>query len=266
MDMNMRPESERKSALQEFNRMSDYYDKYRPDYPEELIKTIISRANLTTDSKVLEIGAGSGKATVQFADFGFEMVCIEPGVDLVKTGKSKFADNKNIDFIASRFEDYPEPSEYFDVIISAQAFHWISQPLGYEKCATALKKGGYLAPFWYLDLSRDVAFDREFVAILNKYDAFVSCMPAKNYDERMKSISSKIVSSGLFSRPEIIHVHSEKIYTADEYFGCLLTTANFADKADDEKHGCREELIQLADKYHGIKRQYTYELYLTQKL
>lgn len=50
--MNMRTEKERQNALQEFNKMSDYYDKYRPDYPEEMINIIINRANLISGSKL----------------------------------------------------------------------------------------------------------------------------------------------------------------------------------------------------------------------
>lgn len=75
---------------QEFNQMLDNYYKYRPDYPEEVIKAIINKANLTIYSKLLEIGAGSGKTTSQFTDFGFEIVCIEPGADFVERGKTKF--------------------------------------------------------------------------------------------------------------------------------------------------------------------------------
>lgn len=265
MNMNMRSESEMQKALEDFNQMSDYYDQYRPDYPDEIINTIIDTAGLTTGSKILEIGAGSGKATGPFAKCGFEMVCVEPGADLVKEGENKFQDNKNIQFILSRFEDYSEPTEYFDTIISAQAFHWISQPTGYEKCANALKKDGYLAVFWHLDLSRDVDLDRELLAILTKYDGFVACMPKKDYGERMESISSKIVSSGLFSKPEIIHVYTEKVFTADEYFRYMLTS-NFAKQPDEAKKACLADLTQLAARYNGIKRRFTFELYLSQKL
>jgi len=69
MDLNMRTEGERKGAVHGYDKLADFYDKYRPDYPEELITTIINRAELAAGSKVLEIGAGSGKATAQFADF-----------------------------------------------------------------------------------------------------------------------------------------------------------------------------------------------------
>jgi Methylase involved in ubiquinone/menaquinone biosynthesis len=260
MNMNMKTESEKQEALVKFNKMADFYDKYRPDYPQELVDTIIDKANLTAGSKLLEIGAGSGKATAQFVDFGFEIVCIEPGNDLAERGNAKLK-NKNVEFIVSSFEDYSEPFEYFDAIISAQAFHWVSQPLGYEKCANTLKTDGYLAPFWHLDLFADSEFDRELWAVINKYNGFVSCMQEKDYRTRVESITSKITASGLFLSPEVIHFYQENNFTADEYYNYMLTGG-----VDGDKQACLEELTQLAEKYNGIKRRFTYELYLAKKL
>ena len=247
-----------------FNQMADYYDRYRPGYPNDIIKTIIERAGLIAGSKLLEIGAGSGKATEQFAEYEFEILCVEPGEDLVTKGNLKFKDKK-IKFIASRFEDFSASPGYYDAIISAQAFHWLAQPEGYEKCARALKNGGYLAPFWNIDITHDNDFDNELTSIVHKYGA-VSCMPESDYIKRMESISSGIAGSGLFMTPEIIHSKWEKIYTVDDYFGYMLTGNVFIQKSDTEKQMCFDELKRLADKYNGIiKREYTCELYLTRR-
>jgi len=265
MDLNMKTEDERRKwALQSSNEMVEYY---MPDYPEELITAIINKTNLTAGSKLLEIGAGSGKATALFADFGFEILCIEPSANMAKKGSERFKD-KNIKYIVSPFEDYSEPPEYFDVIIAAQAFHWISQPIGYEKCSRALKKGGYLALFWNLNLFRDeIDLDRELWAIICKYEGWVSCMQEKDYAARVESITSKIVGSGLFSKPEIMHFYKEYNFTADGYYNYIYKGGGLElDKTNEEKQACLEELTQLADKYNGIKRNFHYELYLTQKL
>ena len=261
MDLNMKTEIERQAALNAVGEFAETYD-YRADYPEELVKIITNKTNLTAGSKLLEIGSGTGKATVQFAGFGFEIVCVEPGIKMIEKAKAKLKD-KNIEFIASRFEDYSAPPEYFDAVISAQAFHWISQPLGYEICSMTLKKGGYLAPFWCIDLFGDSNLDRELWAIIEKYDAYVSCMPEVDYANRMESITSKIVGSSLFSKPEIIHTYLDKNYTADEYSNYLNCDTK---RSDEEKQALHEELLKLADKYNGIQRRYTCELYLTQKI
>jgi len=264
MEMNMRTENERQEALHTFNKMADYYDRYRPDYPEVLIQTIINTARLAAGSKLLEIGAGSGKATAQLADFGFEMVCIEPGADLAERGNERFG-GRSIRFIVSRFEDYQEPPAYFDAIISAQAFHWVSQPVGYEKCANALKPGGCLAIFWHIDVYGETAADQDLVTVLSKYGGFVACMPEKDYAARIESITSKMNASALFSKPELIHFYEDKLFTADEYFGYMMT-GPLAERTDAEKQECCKDLVQLAEKYNGIKRRFTYELYVAWKL
>ena len=264
MDLNMRTESERKGAVHGINGGAETYDN-KPDYPEELVKTIINKVNLTAGSKLLEIGSGTGRATVQFADLGFDLVCIEPGINMIERAKTKLKD-KNIEFIASSFEDYAEPPEYFDAVISAQAWHWVSQPVGFEKCANTLKKGGYLAPFWNLNLfSRDVDLDKELWAIINKYSGWVSCLPEEDYPKRMEMIISNIFGSGLFSKPELIHFYKEHNLTADGYYK-YMSGGGGLKITDAEKQACQEELTQLADKYNGIKRTFHYELYLTQKI
>lgn len=129
-----------------FDEAAKYYDKYRPSYPSELITTLIAKNKLTSGSKILEIGAGSGKATELFVDKGLSVTCIEPGEDLVAEGKRKFK-NKNVKYYTTRFENWNGEKEYYDFVMSAQAFHWVPQPLGYKKCANILKPGKRIGIF-----------------------------------------------------------------------------------------------------------------------
>lgn len=249
-----------------FNQMVDYYDDFRPDYPNEIVNSIINKAKLISGSRLLEIGSGSGKATKQFSEFGFEILCLDPGVDLVSKGNQEFK-GKNIKFVASRFEDYSAPEDYFDAIFSAQAFHWIPQPLGYKKCAELLKKDGYLAVFWNIDIFTDGDMDKELYTILEKYSGFVSCSTEEIYKKRMKSITNGFIDSYLFLKPEIIHSCWEKDYSAKEYFDYLLTSQVFIQNNDEVKKACLKELELFASRYNGIiNRMYTCELYITQKI
>lgn len=55
------------------------YDEARPSYPDQLIEDIIEKARLSPYDRLLEIGAGTGKATIMFVERGFRVHCIEPG-------------------------------------------------------------------------------------------------------------------------------------------------------------------------------------------
>ncbi len=247
-----------------FNQMAEYYDIFRPGYPTEIIHTIVEKARLTPASRVLEIGSGSGKATEQFADYGFEMLCMDPGEDLVQKGNQRFQDTK-ISFVASRFEDYALPSEHFDAIVSAQAFHWVPKPRGYELCSATLKKGGWLMPFWNIEIIHDTELDHELLAILEKYSAFTATMKNDDYGNRVNTKLNEITESGYFRKPEVFQKHWEKTYTADEYFGFVMTGNVFIQNSDSVKSACYHELQTLDAKYNGIKRHYICELYTAQK-
>jgi ubiquinone/menaquinone biosynthesis C-methylase UbiE len=256
---------DRRTESEMFNQMADYYDTFRPSYPVATIQEIITTANLSKASRVLEIGAGSGKATAQFAEVGFEMLCLDPGEDLVKIGNEKFG-SKNIRFVASRFEEYPLPPKYYDAILSAQAFHWVPKPVGLEKCAATLKPNGYLLPFWNIEILDDTPFDKKLLTIIDRYDAFTSTASEANYQKRMESICLEIAESGYFSAPRVVKSPWSRTYTADEYYGYLLTGQFFIQQPPEVKRACYEELVQLAAEYGGITRRFICYLYVSQKL
>ena len=249
-----------------FNHAADYYDKFRPSYPRDIINTFINKANLSEGSKLLEIGAGSGKATELFINKGYEIVCIDPGADLVDMGNKRF-DGENFRFITARFEEYESTPKSFDAIFSAQSFHWVPQPMGYEKCAFALKDKGFLALFWNMYITYDNEVDNELVAISNKYGGFADFLSSENCEKRIDSIATGIKNSGLFSSPSISRSLWQQSYTADDYFGFALTGNFFMQKSDAEKQAAHKELRQLARKHNGvIERPYLCVLYLAQKL
>ena len=80
-----------KKESEMFNQAADIYDKFRPSYPSEIANSLITETGITKGSKLLEIGAGRGKAKELFADKGFEILCLDPGEDLVDIGNRRFA-------------------------------------------------------------------------------------------------------------------------------------------------------------------------------
>lgn len=255
-----------KKESEMFNQTADYYDRYRPSYPRDIIDTIVKEAKIQTGSKLLEIGAGSGKATELFSDRGFDILCIEPGNELVKIGNKRFEGN-TIRFESARFEEYNLSFQSYDVIFSAQAFHWVPQPIGYEKCAYTLKENGFLALFWNMYITYDNEIDNELLEISNKYGGFADFLSEVDCEKRIESITAGIGGSGLFSKPKVFRRLWKQEYTADEYYGFALTGNRFVQQSNEEKYRAHKELEHLANKHKGvIERPYLCVLYLSQKL
>ncbi len=255
-----------KKESEMFNQAADYYDRYRPSYPEDIIDIIIKETKIQKGSRLLEIGAGSGKATELFTGRGFDILCIEPGNELVNIGNKRFEGNA-IRFETARFEEYNLPFQSYNVIFSAQAFRWIPQPIGYEKCAYALKADGFLALFWNMYITYDNKVDNELLEISNKYGGFADFLSEIDCEKRIQSIVTGIGDSGLFSMPKVFRTLWKQEYTADEYYGFALTGNRFVQKSNEEKHRAYIELDNLANKHKGvIERPYLCVLYLSQKL
>ena len=59
-----------------FGEVAELYDEVRPSYPAELVEDVIALAPLDGDApRALEVGAGTGKATVLFAQRGLSDPC-----------------------------------------------------------------------------------------------------------------------------------------------------------------------------------------------
>lgn len=124
------------------------YDKARPDYPKELFDDIFNYVSLSKSSTVLEIGIGTGQATLPLLNKGCDVTAVELGDKLAKYCSQKFARFDNFNIINSDFLEADFPQMSFDLIYSATAFHWIPKDKGYEKIKSYLKPDGAIALFW----------------------------------------------------------------------------------------------------------------------
>lgn len=141
-----------KKASQSFDSIPNDYDTYRPGYPQELVDSIVKQTNMPQNGKILEIGSGTGKATRGFAERCFSIYCIEPGANLAAVAARNLRAYPGVQFEICRFEDWPETVTGFDLAISAQAFHWVPNKIGYAKVSHVLKPNGYMALFWNMHL------------------------------------------------------------------------------------------------------------------
>ncbi len=131
-----------------FNQAAKMYDETRPSYPDEVIDWIINKTNISTDAKLLEIGAGTGQATSKFAERGYAVHCIEMGENLADVLIQKLG-HYDVRVDVCPFEKWvPEKNFRTPLIFCATAFHWIDKSIKYKKCYELLDQDGYLVLIW----------------------------------------------------------------------------------------------------------------------
>jgi SAM-dependent methyltransferase len=136
-----------RSARTTFDGVAETYDRARPGYSEQLFEDVIALSGMPQEGRILEVGCGSGQATLPFARRGYAMLCVELGADLAALARENCRPYPQVEILHTSFEDWPLERDAFDLLISAQAWHWIPPQIGYAKAAAALKDtGSLLAP------------------------------------------------------------------------------------------------------------------------
>jgi SAM-dependent methyltransferase len=130
-----------------FGSVATQYHRARPSYPAAMVGDVVDYAGAHPGSPVLEVGAGTGKATALFAARGLRITAIEPSQDMAAVASTDPA-TAGVDFVIDTFENAPLASHHFQLIFSAQAWHWVEPLTGERIAAAALAPAGALACFW----------------------------------------------------------------------------------------------------------------------
>ncbi len=131
-----------------FDTAAKNYERYRPHYCPELFQEIFRYSGQSPGAEAMEVGCGTGQATMPFLKTGCQVLALEPGQNLAAVAYRKYAEYSNFALRCETFEDIAVQVESFDLIYSATAFHWITPETGYPKLHSLLKPGGCAALFW----------------------------------------------------------------------------------------------------------------------
>jgi SAM-dependent methyltransferase len=217
-----------------FDTVADRYHQARPDYPEELYAELVCLAGLRSADRLLEIGCGTGKATVPLAERGFAITCLEPGPRLAATARQNLARYPLVQIVEQGFENWqPSGCKPFDLVFAATAWHWIDPGVGYRQAWRLLRPGGHLA-IWAAEHVFPPGGDPFFREIQEIYDEIDDGMPpgtgyfapGEQPDDR-----AVIEDSGLFTVVAIRHFDWEISYSAQQYIALLDTFSSHIDMA-----------------------------------
>jgi SAM-dependent methyltransferase len=212
-----------------FGEVADLYDRHRPAYPDRLIEDLVALAGLDGSQAVLEVGAGTGKATLMLASRRIPVVAVEPSAEMAAVARRNCSAYADVQIEQSDFERWDPRGRCFPLLISAQAWHWVQPEAGYAKARAALSQHGILAAFW-----NRVAWDRSDLreALLDAYQQAAPELatdgpmhPANRCPDGDADWEGEIADVEGLADAEIRYYEWEQDYSADDYVGLLATTS-----------------------------------------
>jgi SAM-dependent methyltransferase len=132
-----------------FGSVAEQYDRARPGYPEALIEVLWEHARLRPGDRALEIGAGTGQATIPLAARGLNITAVEPSSEMAAIiGRRLCAAGYEGRTVVADFESARLDDASFELVYAATSWHWLDPQRRFGIAGRVVVPGGTLAVFW----------------------------------------------------------------------------------------------------------------------
>lgn len=220
-------DSERLQRRATFDDVALFYNQARPGYPAAMFDDIVHFGQLAPAASLLEVGCGTGQATVPFAQRGYRIDALELGAQLAGIARVNLAPFPAVRVIVADFETWTPDAAPYHLIFSANAFHWVAPHLRYMKTAGLLQAKGTLALFWshHVQTARSEPF---FTAVQQVYrDLAPELVPGNPIipppDNVPTPVRDEIEASGYYADVAVSTYAWQQQYTAAAYTTLLDT-------------------------------------------
>lgn len=229
--------ADRERLRMSFDADPERYDRTRPVCPDQVFDDLVALTGWRPGACLVEIGCGTGQATLPLAERGFSIVGVELGPRLAAFARQKLAAFPKVEIVQSSFEDWRGQEASFDGVVAVNSFHWLDPAMRYAKSARLLRDDGALVVISSPVVQPDDA-DPFWSAVQQDYDA-VRGGPAGGaplHPDAVGDLREEIVSSGFFPRVDVRRYLWHVRYTAEDYVAWLSTSSWHQQLEEGELH------------------------------
>jgi SAM-dependent methyltransferase len=253
-----------------FDEVAETYDAVRPGYPAAVYDDIRALMGISDGGDILEIGCGTGQATLPLAERGYRICCVELGAELAAIARRNLAAYPRVAVRHGAFEALPLADASFDLVISATAFHWIDPATGYPKLARVLRPGGSVALFWnkHIAGAADGGF---FEAVQPVYREYAPVLYGEGNGlptaDELPDESARLAATGLFEAFTVRRYPWVGRYCTAAYLNLLDTYSDHRALPAEQRQRLHEGIAALLDGRYGgqVAIQYLTVLYVAHR-
>ncbi|TMB55890.1 MAG: methyltransferase domain-containing protein [Chloroflexi bacterium] len=210
-----------------FDAWADEYDRFRPGYPDELFDAIQQRLELSPRPQVVDLGAGTGRASLAMAERGWRVTAVEPGQAMLDVLRARATDaGLLVATIQADAESTGIDPTSVDLVTAAQSFHWFDADQALNEMARILRPGGGIALFWNVRDPERSPFLADYSGLLRRYaqsgeDPGIGRYESVGRDDTRHALES----SGAFEPHELLQLRQEVAMSPGQFMGMAFTAS-----------------------------------------
>jgi SAM-dependent methyltransferase len=129
------------------SRVADYI-RYRPSYPEAILTWLARECGLSPQSRIADIGSGTGILSSLFLHFGCRVDGVEPNSAMRLAGERLLVAEPRFHSVEGRAEATTLPAGSADFVTAGQAYHWFDPEPARAEFRRILKPHGWVVLVW----------------------------------------------------------------------------------------------------------------------
>jgi SAM-dependent methyltransferase len=233
-----------------FDAWAGEYDRFRPPYPDELFDTIRERLELSERPQVVDLGAGTGRASLAMAELGWRVTAVEPGRAMLDVLRQQASDRGLlVSTIQAEAEATGLAPDAAELVTAAQAFHWFDHERALTEVARITRPGGGIALFWNVRDGERSAFLADYGTLLDRYVGEENDMgryEATGRDE----LRAAFAATTAFTPLVLLNLHHEVPMTPEQFIGLAFTASYVRALPPEQQDRFRLDLAALLGR-HG---------------
>ena len=130
---------------------AEYYDRFRPGYPDQLIDALAARTGADGTGSLLDLACGTGQVSFALRAKLASIWAVDQEPDMIRVASAKARASEDTGlfrFVTCAVEELSAPEEAFNLVTIGNAFHRLPRVAVAGGVLRWLKPGGYLALLW----------------------------------------------------------------------------------------------------------------------
>lgn len=149
------------------------YVRYRPGYPEALLRALAEEAGLGPGKAVADVGSGTGISSELLLRPGCEVYAVEPNAEMRAAAEERLDGEPRFHSVDGTAEATTLPDASVDLVTAGQAFHWFDVERTRAEFARILcgapRAPGQVALFWNSRRTDASPFLRAYEDLLQRF-------------------------------------------------------------------------------------------------